>query len=299
MEPQLSRTIEELIRRIVPGRENVIDLARQLDKDGTPRIMFQVGQRALQDEQPLPPVRQESSARKHTFHTAEAMRDYLLAYGTAHTVILGNIATGVAMAVLDETAKDGRECVGLEPMIHPLFEPWAKVVGQTLKIGAFAEMLIENRRAIVQDNQGHSGRDVAMLFRQVRISNRVTAQKGAFAMGKGAVLNGVMCETTVEGKSNSDFVALPESLIIAVPIYVGPASRSIELDLTVVASAEEAGVRISAADLAEARVGACEEMFTVLQGIEVDGKDFIVGLGTVDYRRWAYLEDAPEEEYNP
>ena len=285
--PQPS-AVEDLLRRIDRGKETTIDVARdllKLDGKDVPRLCLKVESRTIQPEDPRPPVRRESAARRHTFHDADGFVAYLQRYATADTVVLADMAAQQIGTVLDENADHGRELLSLAPILHPLFQPWADKIDKRIEISQFALFLTQNRSAVT------GGREMALLFAQVRIAKKIEINKGHGTKQ----LNGVVCQTEIQGTKDSANVQLPESITLHVPIYVGTAAQDIEVDLTLIDAGETVAVALTSANLLEARARTFEEILDAIRGqLDGDGdeptaKSITVGLGRLGYTGWAYL----------
>jgi len=274
--------IEDFIRDVRKGQENVLDLVRQVGQDGTEHIVVGLQNRELQPEQPKAPIREETPARCHQFHDIDAMTSYLEQYGTEHTVVLADVKAGAFSAVIDESQENGIEVIGCKPLIHPLFEPWDGMFDSTVPVLEFAKFIMQHRRAVTHPD----GRELALMFSQITAKSNVTLNRGSGSKS----INGVMVEVKIEGSSTTrtEPHELPDSITIEVPIYVNQIAQRIELDLMVSMDGNnEVVVYVSASGLLEAKVRSMLDMLTTLRSALDVGT---IGLGTVKHIEWDYLE---------
>jgi len=267
-------TVADLLRRVTEGQETVFDI--EVDEHGSRKVSF--GQRELQPELPTP-TRQESPPRAHVFHTADTLIDYVEKYGDANTVILLDVPAMNGCVVLDDKAEEQFELLPFQPMQHPLFVEWYKMLGTRIDVLTFAEFVMGHRRQIVAPD----GREAAMIFSQLQASTKMTVARG---QGKAAI-NGVMVETKIQGKPGEAFVELPESLTVRLPLFVGEPEVEIEIDLLVGSTDTSIWVSASAAGVLDAQLRA----FTAMVDKIRDGlPEMTVGLGRVGYGAWKYLQ---------
>lgn len=267
-------SIADLIRKVTDGAETVMDIG--LDAAGNQTVRF--GQRKLQPELPTM-VRSESPPRAHVFHTPQSVVEYVETYGCGTTVILLDVPAMRGCVVLDEARDEQFECLPFEPIKHPLFAEWAAILGKRMDVLQFAEFVMGHRRQVVHPD----GRDVALTFSQLTASTKMTVNRG---QGKTA-LNGVMVETTIQGKKGEAFVELPESLTIRLPLFVGEDPSDIEIDLLIGANGEAIWVSASAAGVLQAQFEAFDRMAAA---IKEGCQEATVGFGRVNYSEWDYLE---------
>ncbi len=282
--------------RCFPEREETaFDVADMvLGKDGdkpVPCRVVKISRRELQPEQPFPPDRKESPKRSHTFQDAEGMAIYLKKYGVAHdeddgkeysdVLVLADATSMTIQAVLDETAETGFEVLTCKPVLHPVFEPWEKILGHPIPIRAFAAFVMEHRRAVVGSDA--EVRELVMTLRQVHASIQTEISQG---IGNGAT-NGMMVTLKIEGKDKRSPVELPDTIKINVPIFINTVPLEIEIDLIAMANTDE-GVLVtaSAAMVLEAKTKAFAQMVNI---IEQAVPDSIVTFGTVDHEKWEYI----------
>jgi len=277
-------TLDTILRRIEKGAETALDVAREAlgeGPDAKEKVSIVLANRKLQPEDPRPPLRAESPPRAHVFNDVAGFVAYLEKFGTRGTVILADVAAQRIGAVLNETAGDGRELLSLAPVLHPLFAPWAAVIDDAIEIGKFALFLTKHRSAIVH------GREIALLFSQVRIAKHITIHKGHGLKA----LNGVICQTEVQGAKSDVPVELPESITLHVPIYAGTEAQDIEVDLTLLDSDESVAVALTSANLQEAATRTFEAMLAAIRDCLGKSDDPpALGLGRLGYGDWKYLK---------
>jgi hypothetical protein len=285
MADQPRTSIEEFIRKVNKGEENAVDLAQKIRQDGSEQITVALQNRQLQPEPPRPPLRAESPRRCHTFHDVETFAAYLAKYKTQDTVVLADVPSLLILATLDEKAEDGFETIALRPAIHPLFEPWQELLerakdeeGEPLTVEAFAEFVMTNRRAVVAPD----ARELVMVLSQIKASKKITIDRGRGMKS----INGVVIEVSIQGQLKSEIVDLPDSLTLAVPLFIRTDPQQIEIDLLAVAGATEVYMRAVSADVEQAKVAAFEQMLAECRAIE----GVVVGTGHPQTAAWDYLK---------
>ncbi len=268
-------TIEHLLRRVPEGEETIFDL---LDEGGDKVKTIEIKRRKLQPELPqqLPePDIARASARHHVFNDIEAFADYVVRCGNSETsLILADAQLRQIVAVLDESNEFDRELVSLNAIQHPLFSPWQRLLSGAVPVVDFALFVMQNRRAVIDPN----GRELAMLFSQVKMSKAVSIFSG---VGK-KTLNGVMVDVEIAGERKGMAVDLPETIAIEVPLFVGTSAQRIEIDLLVTNKGENVVVYATAADVEHQKIIAFEEMVKRLK----ESTGHLVGLGTIAHRDW-------------
>lgn len=281
--------IRDVIRRIAEGDETTFDLVKAMSGDKATSTIV-IRRRKLEPERPAPPRRAESPARNHEFYSIEGFIAYLKRCAKeghdAGMLILGDMATGEIAAVLDDDAEKGREYIDFKPSIHPLFAPWYAAIGERMPIAEFAELVMSNRRTV--DN----GRDIALIFSQIRASKNVVIQSGSGAKS----INGVVCEMQIEGQaSDHKYIDLPDTITITAPIYLATDPLKIEIDLTIVAgTGDHILVAITAAQLLEAKVKATESMFDILKDAATgDFPNAVISFGAPGEKAWDYIDPDP------
>lgn len=273
--------IEDFLRSVQKGQENVLEVVEAMTGDGQKMAVLALQNRQLQPEPPDPPQRRESPRRAHAFHDVEGFAAYLAKYKTADTVVLADTAGLAIRAVLDERAKDGFEILVLSPAIHPLFRPWQALLEpdtDPLRIAEFAEFVMTNRRAVVAPDP----RELVLMLSQVKASKKITIDRGRGMRS----LNGVMIETVIQGQDKTEFVDLPDSLTIRVPLFVRTSPLQIEVDLLALAGDGDVFMRAVSADVDQAKVEAFEEMCQAVAAIE----GVVVGTGSPNHCAWDYLK---------
>jgi hypothetical protein len=289
--------IEELLRKIAEGNETALEVSQELLGEGGAngkKIVLVVQQRKVNPEPPSPAPKAPSPKRLHTFFDAGGFARYLGRFGGADTVILADPAAQSISAVLDEQSAVGFEVVRFEPLVHPLFVPWAKVLdlgspgdedddggpsSGSMPLARFVQFIVENRRQIVQP----SGRDLGMTLQQVRMSKKVELQQGFGAKS----VNGLMVETNITGAgpARTEPVDLPDTIIIRAPLYVATPDREMEIDLSLSAD-ERTGVmvRLVSGDVPVQRVEAFDAILKEIK--EALGATMTVGMGKPNHGPW-------------
>ena len=267
-------TIADLIRRVTEGNETVMDVS--VGEDGERKVRF--GQRKLQPELPML-KRTESPPKAHAFHTAESLTAYLAQYGSETTVVLLDTTALKGCAVLSETDGNQFELLAFEPVRHPLFAEWSAILGRRVDVIQFAEFVMGHRRQIIAPD----GKETALLFSQLQASTKTTVARG---QGRTAI-NGVMCETKIQGKTAEAFVELPDSLTIRLPLFIGEPEQNIEIDLLVGSQDATIWVSASASGVLDAQLRAFSGM---ADRIREELTEAVVGLGRVGHGAWKYLQ---------
>ena len=270
--------IAEFIREVLPGEENTISIAKDTDDEtGSKVTTIALQNRKLQPEPPAPPQKAESPRRAHSFHDIAGFCDYLKKYKTKDTVVLADVEACKMQAIMDESRSTGFEIVTLTPAIHPMFQPWKGVLGRPLEITSFAEFIMQNRRQIFEPD----GREMALLFSQVRASTTMTVNRG---VGRRSI-NGVMIETVIQGDRKNELVELPDSITIQVPLFVSTKPQNIEIDLLVLARGEGLTVTASSALVLDAMTASFMEMLDEVKFL--DG--VVCSTGKAAHEPWKYL----------
>ena len=275
-------TITTLIREANPGQETVFDL---LDQGGESVRTIEVRRRELAPELPQvleEPGHKENLARSHSFHDVNAFCDYLKSQpGLTDVLILAEVADRKLTAVLNETScATDRERITLRAVEHPLFTPWNRLLEGCTEVIDFSLFCMRNRRAIVEPN----GRDVALVFQQVKMSKQVEVNAG---VGTKAI-NGVMCQVSIAGEVKNELMELPETIAIEVPLFLGTSPQRIEIDLTITEQRGGVFVFATASDVEAQQVAAFEEMVAKIKSADIPGA--IAGLGCVQHREWERLD---------
>lgn len=272
-------TLGNFLRRVRKGEENTLEIIRQALPDGKgEKTVVALQNRILQAEQPPAPQRAESPRRDHTFHDVEGFVRYLAKYKTEDTVILADVAERAIDAVVDEKAVEGFEVLHFTPVPHPMFAPWDEILGKPVPLDEFATFIMTNRRIICLPN----GKELALLFSQVRASTNITVQRGR---GNKSV-NGVVIETEIQGERSSEPMDLPDCLTIETPIFVSGDSVSIEIDMLIsVKEGNQIFIVATSAQVLEARTRAFEAMIERIGEI----KGVTAALGYPAHEEWKYI----------
>ena len=168
----------------------------------------------------------------------------------------------------------------LTPKINPTFEPWQDMLGKKMPVTAFAEFLLANRRCIVAPEP----KDLISIFSQVRGGIQITREAGR---GNKSI-NSVTVTVNIQGKTQVDYVDLPESITVNLPIFVRESCQDIELDLLVSATPETGGIYVvaSSSTIELAKINAFNAMLTRLA--ELSG--VVVSTGKPAHAPWNYLK---------
>jgi len=267
--------IGELLRTVKKGEETVFDLSTNLD--GSRKI--DITHRKLMPELPKPmpvPEIARARARDHVFNEVVAFSKYIARWGDEGAcLILADVQQQTIVAVLDENHEKDREHVTLQAVPHPLFVPWSNLLNKPLKVMDFSLFIMQNRRAVIQPD----GRELAMIFQQIKMSKAVTVNQG---QGKKS-LNGVMVDVEIAGQKQGMAVELPEDITIHVPLFVGSAPQDVVIDLLVTPGQnDDVLVYCTCADVQSAKMLAFEDMLKTIE----DETDMLVGFGKLEYRDW-------------
>lgn len=267
-------SLQDLLTKAVMGHRTAVDVS----KDGGVKFSLERVQRDV-----LPPKRAESQAVAHHFHEAASFAAYVARYGIkGDCAVYADPATEQMWAVLEEGAEVGHEVVTLKPQPHPLWVPWDALVRRgRVPLDQFREFLNANRRAVATP----PGRALALMLAQVRGAVEVTIHDGR---GKDA-LNGIVVRSNVQGTDTKEYVALPEELVLRVPLYVGGEVTEVHLDLVVEAGPDGGvTVQVAAGGIAEARVLAFDAMLASMRET-LKSVDALVGYGQPKHVEWRYL----------
>lgn len=270
--------ISEFLRDVQEGNENVIELAQEVLGDGSKKVNVSLGRRALQKEQPMNPPKAQSPKRAHVFHNLAGFIAYLGKYKSSDTVVFSDVSSSTISAVIDEKAGEGFEIIRLVPQSHPLFAPWESLLrSEPMPIQEFATFVTANRRAVVDTDV----KQLIMTLSQIRASKKITIQQGAGKRG----INGVSCEFEIQGQPKSDPVELPESITIAVPLYVAGPVVDFEFDLTIEFGEEnEVVVSVTSSDVKVKQIEAFDEM---LKQLALEG--VVITMGQPRHEEWRRL----------
>lgn len=279
--------LDLLIREAEEGRETVFDF---MDVGGESVKQVAIERRKLQPELPdaIPEAPLASAAaRNHTFHDVDALIDYLRFEQSPSVLVLADVKSRSFSVVLNEKENPtDREVLYLSAIEHPLFLPWKGILDQATEATEFALFAMKHRRAIVKPD----GREVAMVFQQIKMSKSIEVKAGVGAKA----LNGVMVETVIAGETQSELMELPESLKIDVPLFLGSDPQEVDIDLVVTERNGSPVVYATAADVEEQQCRAFEKMCERIK--EADIPNMVVGLGSVSSRSWKRLAMQDELE---
>lgn len=275
--------VKELIKNVEPETKTVLHLVKEMSKEDGPVAKISVEQRRLNPEEPRRPIRSESKPRNHIFFDVKSFIEYLSIYGDGYTVVYANPDTSKISAVLNETVDNGFEIVQCEPMLHPLWKPWEKIVGTTINIEAFISFLMQNRRVV------DGGKELVLELSQINATTTVQLHRGR---GKSAI-NGLMVTSKIQGTDKTELVELPESLTLNLPIFVATEPKKMTLDLTieVAKNGSEVTVSLSSGDLLAAKIAAFEDMFAAMAPLKE--KEMVITMGQPAYGQWEYLKEIP------
>jgi hypothetical protein len=275
-------TIGDLLRKVSDGHETVFDLSEEAD--GGTRISIE--RRQLQPErividEDLPLAR--DPARAHVFHDIAALGEYCNRWAIdKQSLALACYDSQIISVILDESLASGRETVTFQAKIHPLFAPWAAMLDRPQDVIDFSVFAQKYRRSIVKPD----GREVALLFSQIKMSKTVEVFRGKGVKS----LNGVMVHIEIGGVKQDNILELPEEIEIECPIFIGADPVRIILDVLVTDRDEEVVVYLTSPDLAEAKVKSFESFVAKLKEA---APCLLVGLGTVAHRPWVTIPQIP------
>lgn len=272
----MAESIAELIRKVTDGEETVFDLLRS--EDGTAHEV-KISKRTLQPEAVVEKAVARAKARDHVFNDIEAFGNYLSRETAEETaVVLADVNSRTITAVLDEATNTDRETITLKALEHPLFTPWGRLLNCPIPVIDFSLFVMKHRRSVVEPD----GRELAMVFQQVKMSKAIQIYKG---VGKRS-LNGVIVDIEIAGEKKGVPVELPEMIAIEVPLFVGTGKQRIELDVLVTdEKGDNVVVYLTAADVEQQRIVAFEEMVTRLK----EQTGLLVGLGEIKHRDWVVV----------
>ena len=270
----MTKGVAELLSTLIEGQETVFDLVDALGGSGK---RLEVSYRPVQ---PIQPDVARALAVDHKFHDTDAFCQYLMRVGSKETsVVLADVNRRQIVAILDESMRDDRERVTLDALEHPLFTPWSRLLEKPLPVIDFALFVMQHRRAVLAPD----GRDLALMFSQIKMSKAISIFKG---VGKKS-LNGVLVDVEIAGEKKGVPIELPETITIQVPLFVGTELQAIELDLLVTCvKGDEVVVFITAADVESQRIAAFEAIVDKIR--EVTGH--LVGLGEIHEREWRVVK---------
>lgn len=273
----------DFLREVKRGQENALEITKQVLPDGKERTVLAMQNRVLQPEAPRHPERQESQARCHVFHEAEAFGIYVGKYGGENTVILGSIVHNEIFAVLDDKAEKGREIVRLDLQVHPLWADWKEILGVALTMDDLVGHFMEHRRQIVDCTK-----DFLLTLSQIRMSSDVTLFTGVGADS----VNGIIIKTKVGTGADESHVSLPDMVTVSMPMYVGTTAREIAIDITVRAGRpdEQPKVVLTSSDAQTMKVDVFNEVLGEVADVMGEDLKAVIGLGFPKFDSWSYIE---------
>jgi len=273
--------IEQFIRSVQVGQENAIEIAKTVGEDGAEKTTIALQNRVLQPEPPKAPERAESPKRAHEFYGLTGFNAYLVKYKTEDTVVLADVTSEQISAVIDDKADRGVEIVEFTPPISPLFKPWADMLDLAIPLTALAEFIMTHRRSVTDADGvvGEAGRELALLFRQVRASKAITLQRGVGAKS----INGLICELEIHGERKGEPVDLPESFTICTPLYLDTEAVALTIDLLVATKGDEIVGVMTCAELEEQKLRIFSGMINDLSD------ELTVALGRPGHENWKYV----------
>jgi len=269
--------LEQFLRRVGKGQENVIEIIKEVLQDGSEKVTMALQNRQLQPEQKPHPVRMESPAREHKFHDVMGFVKYLQKYASEDTVVFGDLASLKFSAILNDRAKNGFEIITFRPGLYPVYAAWENVLDKEIKLEEFVNFLISHRRSISEPD----GKELVFTLSQVKASTHITLNKGR---GNHAI-NGLMCETSIQGQNKSEPVELPEIIVLQTPIFVNTEEKRIEVDMVLSARGQDIFVLATSSDVLLAKLEAFDKMAAVIG----ENEKFILTSGNPDYGSWAYI----------
>ncbi|QEG40454.1 DUF2303 family protein [Roseimaritima ulvae] len=267
--------VSDLLRQLREGNETVMDVCNFTDADGKDAQRMTFGTRKLQPELPTEKKVARAQARSHVFNDLDAFAAYLIREAEQEqSVILADVESRTIGAVLNEADEYDREIVTLQAVEHPLFTPWARLFGHAIPVLEFALFVMKYRRAVVEPD----GRELAMIFSQVKASKEITIQQG---VGKKSI-NGMMVQLDIAGERQGMPVELPEVITLRLPLFVGTPNQPIQIDVLVTDGRDGIVVYLTAADVEQQRIEAFERMVDRLK----QETGLLVGMGTIQQRDW-------------
>jgi hypothetical protein len=283
---QGNQLIADALREIAPGDENtfevieqIIDATGKVDEGQTKRRQLVFTNKQIQAEPPVEAAKCESPPVAHRFAHIDGFVDFLTKYGE-EPVILADVDSLTIGAILNAKAAGGFQVVAMTPKYHPLLSPWAALFDERKHILDFAQIIMQRRRTIQQPDP----RELAAVFGQVRVAKKVTSDCGTGAKN----INGVMIETTIQGKKKDEYIELPDTFDLQVPIFVGTEPVDLTVDLTVLANDESVFVTATCADLEVKTAEAFDAMLDLARPIP----NATVGFGRLAFAEWDRVDDA-------
>lgn len=270
---ELTDAVSGLLRTAVQGKETVFDIT---EKDGIRRVEI-VRRDALPETRKEPPSLDRGQKRAHVFHDHMAFARYVAREGViGETLVLADANAAEITAILQDFAELQAEKIRMRATHHPLCKPWLEILDKPIAVLDFGLFCSRNRRAIAKPD----GREVALIFQQIKIAKVVEINRGVGAKA----LNGVMIQTEISGQTSSSLVEIPETIEIECPIYIGGKPIRVPLDILITDRNDDVVVYVTCPMLAQVKCDAFQLFVEEIQ--KFLGDEHLVGLGTVILRRW-------------
>lgn len=173
---------------------NAMTVSKKVLDDGKEEITLNLANKKVM------PDRMESPARAHVFHDANGFASYLKSNKSENLLVLIDTKNKRVAAVLDDKAKQGYEVVQFSPPYHPKFTLFEENLLGAFDVKEFAKgvMMCRDLIAGVDGDEKYAGKQLALLMKQITVSNKITAENGTGV----ECVNGVVIETNVRaGKS--------------------------------------------------------------------------------------------------
>jgi hypothetical protein len=271
----MSEELRKILTEVAEGDTHVINVDKQLlgDKENVSLDFSRKRQM---------PERMESPARAHTFHDVAGFISYLATNKAddAAMVVLADISSQSAAAVLNDKAEKGFEIITFDPPYHPEFVLLSEMLNKTLDIKDFARQILRNMRVIAGEQA--EARNIALMMSQITVSSQVTACTGT---GKNSI-SGVMVTTNVKAGVGESKMEIPDSIKFTLPIYLNTDPETFEMDITVIATrnAETVSIQTDAPELAVIKHKLFEKLLEPVK--KMDG--VIVSYGMLSTSDWIY-----------
>jgi hypothetical protein len=292
MQDEVKDLVNAHLETVRGGAPTTVELVKKLTDAGKAEKINVTFTRQVNE-----PQRAESPARAHRFFALSGFGEYLNKYGGGAMVVLADADSGDIAAVLEEDTTYGFEVVTFSPRLHPLYAPWQRSYGVSVRAKDLAQFLIANRCVVTSPSPDR----LVALFKQVQVSKSIRMLEGT---GKEAI-NGVMCATKIQGREDNVVTPLPETITIECPMFVDSEPQKIQIDLLLeVHDDDHVYTTLVSADANVKRVQAIESM---LDRLRATLPSATVSLGRLAYQDWNYLQDddairshnVPAIEYAP
>lgn len=272
--------IKDFLENVAKGQVNAISVCRNMPGPDGQAVTVSL------ENKPVEPVRAESPARAHTFHEAEGFVAFLMKNKTANMVILADVDSRAAAAVLDDSAEKGFENITLKPAFHPRFKMLLETIlydqGNEQRITRFAKRVMMCKDIIVAaDNL--DGKQLAMQMMQITVSHNITA-----CAGEGVTAtNGIMCESKLKSGIGTSTIELPETITVKTPIFINTEPVEFAVELLITAGGPETPPSVIAmSPQMEEKIG---EVFEKLLEPIKEIEDAIVSYGRLNTAGWRYI----------